>query len=740
MDKILESLMKTIFRILIGLSILVIFAGCLPQPAQPSSTAAPYTSTSSADPLPSKTVSATLAPSSTAVPTGAANGGITPQNAAEVTQLRRLGLGMVNGSPFYSMDGELLVIPSTLGVDLYEARTLRKLTEFLPSPGEGFTRVPASPHLVVLSADRRYLAGSLRAVVFSPSGDIQEETLQQSIYLMDLEQGTIAWEKPVGWETTLTDLAFSPDGQGLAVGFYPGKAQLWSITDGGERFSFQGSALEFSPDGSVLATMPWAMDDDRQLYLYSTEDGSLLKKWEGERATFLPGGTLAIENAGAVRLVDLESSRVLQAFSGKSAVFSADGETLALLEGDQIKLYEVSGGKFLQTLEGSFQAISSLKFAPDGRSLAIVGNGPANSLGAPQTVIWQLPDGKPTVVDIQDPLELTYAPNKGTLLVWTVDSIHIYDPHTASRVATFDEYGTNVDGVAFSPDGKTLAADSGNPHLTARLWGFEDGQLEKVIEDPNNSGYGAAKVSFSPDGQLLWAQGSFWRVKDGVRLTSLESILGKEAPPYVPASVSFSPDGKTLAIGYLEGHLQLWDLGEEKLIRKLEGYQGEVQDLAFSPDGKTLAAIFGYPDFAIQLWTVPQGGRLFSIKGHEWTYEFSQVVFSPDGQTLAIVSKTEDGWDLGMVELWRAGDGERLYQLDIAGVMRVAFSKDGDTLATGCYDHTVRLWRSADGALLKTLDGHGDYVTDLSFSPSGELLASGSYDGTVILWGIHSGP
>jgi WD40 repeat protein len=93
-----------------------------------------------------------------------------------------------------------------------------------------------------------------------------------------------------------------------------------------------------------------------------------------------------------------------------------------------------------------------------------------------------------------------------------------------------------------------------------------------------------------------------------------------------------------------------------------------------------------------------------------------------------------------MVELWRAGDGERLYQLDIAGVMRVAFSKDGDTLATGCYDHTVRLWRSADGALLKTLDGHGDYVTDLAFSPSGELLASGSYDGTVILWGVPREP
>jgi WD40 repeat protein len=742
----MEALVKAIFRIFIGFLILVVFAGCKPPPAQPSSPTAPDTPASAASPLPSKTASATapaaLSPSATPVPTEAANGRINPQNAAEVTQWRRLGQGMVSEAPFYSADGELLVIPTTLGVDLYAAQTLRKLNSIPQPSGEGLTRVPASPHLVALSPDRRYLAAALRAVAFSPNGDLQEENMQQSISLLDLDQGTIAWEKPVGWETILTDLAFSPDGQSLAVGFYPGKVQLWSVSDGGERFTFQGSTLEFSPDGSALATMPWGVDDNRRLYAYSTGDGSLLKQWEGERATFSPGGSLAIENAGAVRLVDIQKNQVLQAFNGKSAVFSADGQSLALLDRDQIKLYAVSSGELLQTLDGSFEAVTKMQFAPDGRSLAILGNAPMcpNCMTAPQAAIWQLPDGRYTVVDIQDPLWLTYAPNEGNLLIWAVEGIHVFDPNTAALAATFDEYGTNLDGVAFSPDGKTLAANSGSPHLTTRFWGIEDGQLEKAIEDPNNPGYGAGKVSFSPDGQFLWAQGSFWRVKDGARWTGLETALEKEAPSYFPASVSFSPDGKTLAIGYLEGRLQLWDLGEEKLIRKLEGFQGEVQDLAFSPDGRTLAAVYGYPDFAIQLWDVPEGRRLLSIKGVEWTHEFSQVVFSPDGQTLASVAKNEDGMDLGTVELWRAADGERLYQLEVAGAMSVAFSKDGNTLTTGSYDHTVRLWRLADGALLKILYGHGDSVTDLAFSPSGDLLASSSYDGTVILWAVPPGP
>ncbi|MGE5221001.1 MAG: WD40 repeat domain-containing protein, partial [Omnitrophica WOR_2 bacterium] len=342
--------MKSFFRILIGLSILVVFASCRPQPAEPSSPTALYTPASTASSAPLKTASATLTLGATPVPTETANRRITPDNAAGVTQLRRLGQGMVNAAPFYSMDGELLVIPTTLGVDLYEARTLRKLTAIHPSPEDGFTRVPASPHLVVLSSDRRYLAASLRAVAFSANGDVQEENMQQSIYLLDLEQGMIVWEKPVGWDTSLTNMAFSPNGQSLAVGLNPGKVQLWSVTDGRERFSFQGSALEFSPDGSMLATMPWAVDDDRRIYIYSTKDGSLLKQWEGERASFLPGGTLAIENAGAVRLVEVEKNQVWQAFSGKSAVLSADGQILALLDRDQIRLYDVSSGKFMQTL------------------------------------------------------------------------------------------------------------------------------------------------------------------------------------------------------------------------------------------------------------------------------------------------------------------------------------------------------------------------------------------------------
>jgi len=69
-------------------------------------------------------------------------------------------------------------------------------------------------------------------------------------------------------------------------------------------------------------------------------------------------------------------------------------------------------------------------------------------------------------------------------------------------------------------------------------------------------------------------------------------------------------------------------------------------------------------------------------------------------------------------------------------VFGVAFSPDGQTLASGCYDKTIKLWNLATGKELRTLNGHTDYVDSVAFSPDGQTLASGSADGTIKIWGM----
>ena len=731
-------------RLLIGILILLVgLSGCKQQVTQPVYSAKTFTApTSTSSPVPATLTSESPTAEATSISTESPSGVIGLQNAAEVTRLATLGQGMVNGAPFYSTDGQILVIPTTIGIALYESATLQRINSISTLSDGGLILMPTYPRLVALSTDRRLLAANLNSFVFSSTGDFQEDSLRQGIYLWDAANGTMVRKIPLNSESPFADLAFSPDGQTLAAGFEDGNVQLWRVMDGEELFSTTGSQLEFSPDGNMLVTMPSSNGNDSHVNVYSTTGGELLRQWEGQRAIFSPTGLLAVENDGAVRVMDIEKGITLHAFNGKSAVFSADGQDLALLDQGNLKIYQVAEGNLLQTLAGSFETVYTLQFAPDRQTLAMVGEAPMcpNCMTAPQVAVWHISDGSLVKTEVRDPLWLTYAPKEGFLAIWTNKRIYFLDPTNGSSVAVFEEYATSVDGIAFSPDNSLLVANSGQPNLLARLWQLDDCRLVKMVEDPNNPGYGYSKVAFSPDSQILWVQGGFWDSQNTERWMHLDKKLAEEAPPYIPSSVSFSPDGSTMAIGYLEGYLQLWNLGEEKLIRKLEGYNGEVVDLAFSPDGSTLAAVYSYPDYAIQLWKVPAGERSLTVKGVEWTHEFMQVVFSPDGQTLTTVAKNEDGMDLGTVELWRASNGQRLYQLDATGILSVAFSADGKIVATGSYDHTVRLWRTEDGMLLNTLNGHGDYVTDLAFSNTGELLASSSNDGTVILWGIRNSP
>lgn len=111
------------------------------------------------------------------------------------------------------------------------------------------------------------------------------------------------------------------------------------------------------------------------------------------------------------------------------------------------------------------------------------------------------------------------------------------------------------------------------------------------------------------------------------------------------------------------------------------------------------------------------------------------VAFSPDGQLLAT------GDANGEVRLWGVADSKllRICKGHAGWVHSVTFSPDGRMLASGSSDQTVKLWNVSDGTEIKTLEGHNQRIRSVAFSPDGQTLASCSSDNKIRIWDVHTG-
>jgi len=104
-----------------------------------------------------------------------------------------------------------------------------------------------------------------------------------------------------------------------------------------------------------------------------------------------------------------------------------------------------------------------------------------------------------------------------------------------------------------------------------------------------------------------------------------------------------------------------------------------------------------------------------------------EVAWSPDGKRLATGSYDH------RVKVWNADTGKELLNLSGHGdaVRSVAWSPDGKLLATGGTDKTAKVWNAATGEELRTLSGHTDSVDRVAWSPNGKRLATAGADGLV---------
>ncbi|NUS90376.1 MAG: protein kinase [Streptomyces sp.] len=284
-----------------------------------------------------------------------------------------------------------------------------------------------------------------------------------------------------------------------------------------------------------------------------------------------------------------------------------------------------------------------------------------------------------------------------------------------------------VRSIAFSPDGRTLAAGTGKQIV---LWDTATGQTRLTLTRHGLLA-NVLGVAFSPDGRTLASASDgqmllLWDTGTGDKRRALRHGLMR-----MLRCVAFSPDGRTLAVGADNG-VHLWDptTGQRGAWLRFPRPPG-IDSLAFGPDSRSLAVTSG-PRNRIRVWDTRTGLEL-----HTNNPDLAMsVAFSPDGRTLA-GSYRDPLAPPGQIRLWDAHSGAVLHTLSghTNHLYSLTFSPDGRTLAVGA-DNGVHLWNAHTGEPLVTLIGHTNAVRTVAFSPDGRTLASAGGDNLVHLWTI----
>jgi len=482
----------------------------------------------------------------------------------------------------------------------------------------------------------------------------------QTICIVGASSGkTLRRIKPKHGEAA--DIAFSPTpSPRLAVALHKGYSKIQAIEIYDPRAARLVRSLKYT-DGEGSSLVAWSPD---------------ATKLAGVSRRYYPKDV-------KLRIWDVGSGKLLAGLPAHSdritsLAWSPDGQFLATVGRDfAARIIDVAGGKVARTIGGLRSWLyGSPAWSPDGRVMAWPGRAANGGI----VWLWDVAAGKPL------PPRKVPAGTRG--LRWSPDgkkllglagykTLVFLDMKSRKKPETLPtrEYQTYT--FAWSPD-STHVAYAGRPRREggAAIY-IVDPETALGVKTISTKHRGVGHLAFSPDGKVLAAASGYqidlWNIAAGERLAGFN--IGKTRGRI--RNLAWSPDGKAIATGGTDNCVRLWSVETGKQTAQFtRKYMGDVRDVAWSPDGKKVAS--ACEDYKLRVWDVASGETSPAIPISAYS-----VAWLNGGRTIAAGSNSH-------VRLFDAETGERTMTfLPLAGAGMLVVNARGQYTGTGKVDEQI---------------------------------------------------
>jgi WD40 repeat protein len=304
--------------------------------------------------------------------------------------------------------------------------------------------------------------------------------------------------------------------------------------------------------------------------------------------------------------------------------------------------------------------------------------------------------------------------------------------HFLSRACAGDQtnlysHTATVFAVAWSPRGDLVATGGAGGEI--HLWEVATKRMRRTLREHRTD---VNDLAFSPDGRTLVSCGDdlairIWQVDSDAPSQKLRNVTLSDLN-----GLAFSPDGRWLAAGSADHKARIWDTKTWKLSQVLTAGASAVNRVAFSPDSRTLG--ISQRNGTGTLFDIESSEATVTLDPHEPSEpRMGSLAFSHDGRLLATVSI-----EAQCINLWDSESGAIRGAIRSKGnwIHALAFSPDDRRLITAHQDGAIRMWDVETLESVHVLLGHTDIVRDLAFSPDGNQLASAGADHVVKIWDL----